>query len=78
MADPLQTFVHDSLSRGRVEIDDDTQLVEEGILDSLLLMQLVAFIEKSYDVQIPPEDVTPENFGTLPFIRTLIARLERT
>lgn len=43
----------------------DTLLVETGIIDSLGLFKLVAFIEDEYKIKIEPEDILIENFATL-------------
>ena len=46
----------------RVTADDD--LVELG-LDSIAYVRLIGFIRHTYDVEIPPLDVTPDRFGTV-------------
>lgn len=46
-------------------IDDDENLLVTGILDSLALMRLVAHLEDTYDIEIPPSDITLENFASL-------------
>ena len=46
-------------------IDDNENLLVTGILDSLALMRLVAHLEDTYDIEIPPLDITLENFASL-------------
>lgn len=46
------------------KIEDDTQLIEEEILNSLSIMYLISELEKSYEISIPLEDVVQKNFGT--------------
>jgi len=54
-------------------IDLDTDLIEEGICDSLGLVRLVAEIEKRYPgVHIEDQEITRENFGTTAAILRLI------
>ena len=48
-----------------IAIDDDENLLVSGILDSLALMRLVAHLEDTYDIEIPPSDITLENFASL-------------
>ena len=55
------------------KIDDDTQLLD-GILDSLALMQLVAFLEEEFDTEIDDTEVTAENFRTVADIGRLVDR----
>ena len=49
-------------------IDADQNLLLTEVLDSLAVIQLVDFLETEYDVTIPPEDVTLDNFATLELI----------
>ena len=46
-------------------IDAQAPLLTTGILDSLGVMRLIAFLEERCHLQIPPEDVTLENFQTI-------------
>lgn len=52
-------------------LNEDTPLLN-GVMDSLGLMQLVAFIEEEYDVEIDDADMTAEHFRTVGDIETLI------
>ena len=46
-------------------IDAEEPLLADGVVDSLGMMRLVAFIEEAYDISIPPEHFTIENFRTI-------------
>ena len=46
------------------EIEDDSSLFGEGLLDSFILIELVALIEKSIGAKVPPLDVNLRNFDT--------------
>jgi len=59
----LADFILDELAKGRkVEIKPNDDLLGEGIIDSLGILQLVAFIEEKFNVVIPDEDVVIEHF----------------
>lgn len=45
-------------------IDEETDLLLTGLVDSLGVIQVVAWIEDALDVSIDPVDVTLENFQT--------------
>lgn len=48
-----------------VPIDENTQLLEDGICDSLGLVQLAGEIEKrTPGIKIRDQEITRENFGT--------------
>ena len=48
-----------------ITINAETQLIKEGILDSLNLFVFITYIEDELDILVDPEDITPENFETL-------------
>jgi acyl carrier protein len=48
----------------------ETDLLDENLLDSLLVLDLVHGIEKRYGVAIADDDISPRNFRSL---RTLAA-----
>lgn len=55
-------------------ITADSRLIDDGILDSVTLMHLIAFLEDSFGVLVAPEDIVPENFETIPLIAALVER----
>ena len=50
----------------------DESLIESGVVDSTGLLELVSFVETRYGLQIPDEDLLPENFETLANISAYI------
>lgn len=57
-----------------IDIDIDTQLIDEGILDSLGIMVLINEIEECYGIEILPNDIQSENFKSLVTIESLVKR----
>lgn len=45
--------------------DDDASFLENGIIDSLGFMELVAFVEKEYGIKVGPQDLVPDNFDSV-------------
>jgi acyl carrier protein len=43
----------------------DEDLLDQGILDSLGVMKLVVFLEKTFSIEVADEDIVPENFQNL-------------
>ena len=56
------------------ELDEDFDLLGTGVLDSLGAFTLVFFIEESFGIEVPPQDVTIEDFATVATIAAYIAR----
>ncbi len=55
------------------DLTDDYPLVEQKVLDSMGIFELVAFIEQSYGITIEDEELVRENFATLNAIDRLIS-----
>jgi acyl carrier protein len=73
----LATFIQDTLASGvrDLHIDDETRLIERGLIDSIGLMELVQFIEGETGVRVPDDEVHPDNFQTVATMDAMIQRL---
>ena len=54
-------------------IDAETDLLEAELLDSLLIMDVVAHVEKTFGVKLDNADIAPRNFRTAGSLASLIA-----
>ncbi len=59
-----------------VDYENCTTLIDDGYLDSLAIISLVAEVEEQFDVQIPTVEIVPENFNSAEAIWDLIVRLQ--
>lgn len=59
---------------GDVELSRDTNPLQGGLVDSLGIFTLIAFLEQQFGVQIEPDEVTLENFETIGTIADLVRR----
>lgn len=76
--DTLFQFVVTELLDGDAgELSPTTNLLALGIIDSLSLVTLRTFIERTYDLRLP-HDLAPEDFGTIAAMTTVIERLQAT
>jgi acyl carrier protein len=57
----LMQFVR-SRSARHAAVNSRTDLLESGLLDSLLLMDLIFHIEEAYGVRFDSDQVNPSNF----------------
>jgi len=53
-------------------VDSDTLLLEEKVIDSMGVIELVAFLEETYKVEFVDDDLTVDNFKTNDSIVKLI------
>lgn len=61
---------------------EDTDLTSEtpllnGMVDSMGLMRLVAFLEEEFDIEIDDTEITEDNFGTVADIARLVERVKQ-
>jgi len=54
--------------------DDDTDLQHAGILDSFSTLELVAFLDNTFSVQLDPADINAETFKSVNSVTQLIAQ----
>lgn len=64
MKETLKQYIEQELlsDRGAVTLDDDDNLLGSGLVDSVGMMSLVLFVEDTFELMVPPEDVTIEHF----------------
>ena len=57
---------------GQTSINGDTELQDSGLLDSLLMMDLLVFVEAELGIRLDFEDLTPDTFRSPATIARLI------
>ena len=55
-----------------IPLDEDSLLIEQGIIDSLAVFTLIGFMEEQFGIKIDPEDVTLDNCSTIRAINELV------
>ena len=53
---------------------DDDSFLQTGIIDSLGVMQLVAFLESEYKVRVADQDLVPENLDSVEKVAAFVER----
>lgn len=66
----LETFV------GEAEYGDDDNIFELGLVNSLMAMQLVLFLEKEFGLRFGNDDLNLANFNSISAIDRLVASKE--
>ncbi len=62
----ILTFVMQKFPAARKRaINDDLRLLESGIIDSLGVLDVVAFLEQSFAIKISDEELTPDHFASI-------------
>lgn len=73
----LLQFVRESLLRGEADVGPEDSLIDRGIIDSIGLMQLMAFLEETTGIRIPDHYVTPDNFQSVVAMERMLQELRK-
>jgi acyl carrier protein len=71
----IRLYVRDTFlyMRPGFALGDDDRLLERGIIDSMGVLELIAFLEAEFGIAVGDDDVTEENLGTLASIDRYVA-----
>lgn len=62
----MRQFVRENFYIAAPELlSDDTSLLEQGIVDSTGILEVVTFIEDTFGITVDDADMTPENLDTI-------------
>jgi len=53
---------------------DDASFLENGIIDSMNVMELIMFVEESFGLVVADEDIVPDNFDSVTRIGAYVRR----
>ncbi|MDX0452232.1 acyl carrier protein [Sinorhizobium medicae] len=72
--DKVRTFVIENFLFGDTayELADDASLIENDIIDSTGVLELVAFIEDDFGIAMADADIVPQNLDSLARILAFI------
>lgn len=71
----LTDYVQRELLHGDARgLDENSPLLDWGVIESLSMAALIAFVEQTFGVRLGDDEVTPENFVNLRAITDLVVR----
>jgi len=62
-------------TKPEVEFEGNEHLIDNEELDSLSIVEVVTAINDEFDIEIPVNDIIPENFNSVEAMWDLIQRL---
>ena len=68
----MQYIKKEIMRNEKATISEQEDLLSEGILDSLGILQLVAYIDDTFGIEIPDRDVVYENFYSVDALNTYL------
>lgn len=54
-------------------LTSDYRLIDNDVLDSMAIFEVISFIEDQYGIQVEDQDLVPENFESIKAIAALVA-----
>jgi acyl carrier protein len=71
----IRSFIEQNfLVAANTELKDDDSLLQLQIVDSTGFLELIHFIEDSFDVKVADEEMVPENLETIDNIAQFVSR----
>nr|HDN00773.1 acyl carrier protein [Deltaproteobacteria bacterium] len=63
----IRQFIIDNFLMGQDSDDlkDDSSFLEEGVIDSTGVLELVGFLEENYNIKVEDEELIPENLDSI-------------
>lgn len=65
------------LVEGAAELRPEDDLLRSGLIDSMAVMELVSFMEDTFDISVDDVEVVPNNFFSLNAMTRYVARKKR-
>jgi acyl carrier protein len=72
----VKTYILENFlfSNNGYELAEDASFLEEGIVDSTGVLELVMFVEETYNITVQDEEIVPENFDSVAQLTAYIRR----
>ena len=59
-----------------IDFETEKELIDDGLLESFDVITLIAEIEDQFGIEVPAEEIVPENFNSAEALWNLVRRLE--
>jgi acyl carrier protein len=72
----IRTFIAEKIlfSNNGYGYADNASFLEEGIVDSMGIMELVMFVEETFGITVEDEELVPDNFDSVSKLAAYIRR----
>jgi acyl carrier protein len=76
VSEAVCAYIRDSVLEGKGKFSADMSLTDAG-LDSVAIMETLLFVERTFGVAVPDEDLTVDNLRTASSLAACVARLSK-
>ena len=75
LRDQIRNFISENFILDNPhDLTDDESMLEKGIIDSTGVLELVAFLESTFEIKVEDEELIPQNLDS---IKNIVNYLER-
>ena len=72
--DQLRDYIVANYMFGSGTVADSASLIDDGVLDSMGVLELVLFVEETFGVPVSEFEVVPEHFDSISAIASFVER----
>lgn len=72
MTEKMREQILEILAEVDDRIEEGVDLIEEGVINSFVIVNIVMELEEAFDIEIDAENVTAENFQNVESILALV------
>jgi len=66
IANEIREFIQEKFPASRYKsFHNDDSMLENGIIDSMGILEIVVFIEKNFGISVSDDELTPRNFDSI-------------
>ena len=75
-SDKIRAFIFSNFlfDAQQIALDNDTSFLEQGIIDSTGVLELVEWLEETFAMKVDDEELIPENLDSVNRLAQFIAR----
>ena len=59
-----------------VDFETEDSLIDDGILNSFDILQIISALNEEFDISIPASEIIPENFNSAEALWDMVQRLQ--
>jgi acyl carrier protein len=71
MVEEITNYIKEEID---VLVTQEEELLSSGLVDSITIMKVIAHLEETYEIKVPPQDMVIENFNTIKSITEYITQ----
>ncbi len=72
ISEKIRMYIAENILFSNNGYPDETSFLDEGIIDSMNVLELVAFVEENFGIAVEDHEIVPDNFDSVSRIATFV------